>query len=142
VGHIVVQRDGPLCTSGGQCCAEIMVSAPALAERFRESAGVDSEVTLRDVIEKAKRGDETARALLGETGEWLGIAIASMATTFFPDRIAIAGGLSEAADLLMNSVRREFHRHAGVLARKAEVSRAVLGSRATLIGAAWPFLRK
>jgi glucokinase len=142
VGHIVVQRDGPLCTCGGRGCAEIMVSAPAVAERFRERAGVASAVTLRDVIEKARAGDQMARALLEETGEWLGIAVASLATTFFPDRIAIAGGLSEAADLLMNGVNREFHRHAGVLARKAEVSRAVLGSRATLIGAAWPFLRK
>lgn len=142
VGHIVVQPEGPLCTCGGRGCAEIMVSAPAVAERFRERAGVPSPVTLRDVIEKARAGDGTGLKLLDETGEWLGIAIASMATTFFPDRIAIAGGLSEAGDLLMVGVRRAFDRHAGVLARKAEVSRAELGSRATLIGAAWPFLRR
>jgi glucokinase len=143
VGHIIVHRDGPLCTCGGHGCAEIMVSAPAVAKRFRERAALDSDVSLRDVIEAARGGDQTAIALIEETGEWLGIAIASMASTFFPDRIAIAGGLSEAGDFLMNAVGHAFHSHAGVFARsQTTLNRAVLGSRATLIGAAWPFLRE
>lgn len=142
VGHIIVQRDGPLCTCGGHGCAEIMVSAPAIAKRFRERAALDSDVSLRDVIEASRGGDQTAMRLLEETGEWLGIAIASMASTFFPDRIAIAGGLSEAGDFLMKTVEDAFQRHAGVFARsQTRVIRAVLGSRATLVGAAWPFLR-
>lgn len=143
MGHIVVQREGPLCTCGGHGCAEIMVSAPAVAKRFQQSAGLQQELSLRDVIVAARAGDETARRVLEETGEWLGIAIASMATTFFPDHIAVAGGLSEAGELVMDAVERGFESHAGVLARsKAKVTRAVLGARATLIGAAWPFLRR
>lgn len=143
VGHIIVQRDGPLCTCGGHGCAEIMVSAPAVAKRFQERAGLEQEESLRDVIVAARAGDLTARRVLEEAGEWLGIAIASMATTFFPDHIAVAGGLSEAGEFVMDAVERAFERHAGVLARsKAKVTRAVLGARATLIGAAWPFLRR
>jgi glucokinase len=143
VGHIIVERDGPLCTCGGRGCAEIMVSAPAVAARFRERAGGDANVSLREVIVAAREGNEIALSLLDETGEWLGIAIASMATTFFPDHIAIAGGLSEAGDVLMDAVERAFQRHAGVFARsQTTLTRAVLGARATLIGAAWPFLRK
>lgn len=147
IGHIIVQRNGPLCTCGGHGCAEIMVSAPAVAERFRERAGVpsgpDAKLSLRDVIVAARAEDPIAIALLEETGEWLGIAIASLATTLFPDHIAIAGGLSEAGDLLMSSVERAFQRHAGIFARsQTTLTRATLGSRATLIGAAWPFLRR
>jgi glucokinase len=143
VGHIIIQPDGPPCTCGGRGCAEIMVSAPAIAERFRERAALDGDVSLRDVIEAAREGDETAIRLLEESGEWLGIAIASLASTFFPDHIAIAGGLSEAGDLLMKTVEDAFQRHAGAFARsQTTLGRAVLGSRATLIGAAWPFLRR
>lgn len=143
VGHIVVQRGGPLCTCGGRGCAEIMVSAPAVAKRFHEKAAVDSEVSLRDVIVAARGGNETAILLLEETGEWLGIAIASMASTFFPDHIAIAGGLSEAGDFLMKAVEHAFQRHVGVFAgSQTTLGRATLGSRATLIGAAGPFLRQ
>lgn len=142
-GHIVVERDGPLCTCGGRGCAEIMVSAPAVAGRFRERAALNSEVSLRDVIEAARTGDGVAISLLAETGEWLGVGIASMASTFFPDQIAIAGGLSEAGDFVMIAVERAFHRHAGTFARsQTSLRRAILGSRATLIGAAWPFLRE
>ena len=137
IGHIIVQPNGPLCTCGGHGCAEIMVSAPAVAARFREGA------TLRQVIEAAQAHDAAATRLLKETGEWLGIAIASMATTFFPDHIAIAGGLSEAGDLLMHGVQRAFEAHAGDFARShTTIARAELGARATLIGAAWPFLRR
>lgn len=141
VGHVVVQREGPLCTCGGRGCAEIMVSAPAVARRFRERAALDGEVSLRDVIMAAQSGNETARRLLWETGEWLGIAVASLASTFFPDHIAIAGGLSEAGDLVMGGVESTFDRHAGRFARtQTGVARAILGARATLIGAGWPLL--
>lgn len=143
VGHVIVQRDGPQCTCGGRGCAEIMVSAPAVARRFRERAALEKDVSLRDVIEAARVGDQTAIRLLEEAGQWLGIAIASMASTFFPDHIAIAGGLSEAGDFLMKAVEDAFHGHAGVFARsQTTLTRAALGSRATLIGAAWPFLRR
>jgi len=143
VGHIVVERDGPLCSCGGHGCAEIMVSAPAVAARFRERAGLAAGVSLRDVIQAAREEDGLAVSLLEEAGEWLGVAIASMASTFFPDRIAVAGGLSEAGDLVMKAIERAFERHAGTFARSQTVlSRATLGSRATLIGAAWPFLRQ
>lgn len=137
IGHIIVQPNGPLCTCGGHGCAEIMVSAPVVAARFRHG------VTLRDVIEAAREQDGSAIRMLEETGEWLGIAIASLATTFFPDHIAIAGGLSEAGDFLMNGVERAFQAHAGDFARsQTTITRAALGARATLIGAAWPFLRR
>lgn len=143
IGHIIVERGGPLCTCGGYGCAEIMVSAPAVAERFRERAGLANPATLRDVIEAARAQNPIAISLLQETGEWLGIATASLASTFFPDHIAIAGGLSEAGDLVMNAVERSFATHAGTFPRsQTTLARATLGSRATLVGAAWPFLQR
>jgi glucokinase len=143
IGHLIVQWNGPLCTCGGRGCAEIMVSAPAVAARFRERAGTSPDTTLRDVIVAARKQNPIALAVLEETGGWLGMAIASMATTLFPDHIAIAGGLSEAGEFLMKPVEHAFQIHAGRFVRsQTTLTRAVLGSRATLIGAAWPFLRR
>jgi glucokinase len=136
IGHVIVQPHGPLCTCGGHGCAEILVSAPAVAARYRKGA------TLRDVIVAAGEGDVAAVAVLDEAGQWLGIAIASLASTFFPDHIAVAGGLSEAGDFLMQAVERSFEAHAGQFARsQTTLTRASLGAWATLIGAAWPFWR-
>jgi glucokinase len=141
IGHVIVQPNGPLCTCGGRGCAEILISAPVLAERYREKRGASSSFSLRHVISAAKDGDELAISIIGQAGEWLGIAAASMANIFFPDRIAIAGGLSAAGDLLLKPAERAFYVSASGFARsRASLCQAALGPMATLTGAAWPFL--
>ncbi len=134
IGHIIVQPNGPLCTCGGHGCAEILVSAPILARRYGATAG------LREVIDAANASDPLAITILEEAGAWLGIAIASMANTLFPDHIAIAGGLSAAGDYVLRPAERVFRESASIFARSnASFTRATLGTMATLIGAAWPF---
>jgi glucokinase len=92
------------------------------------------------VIEAAQSGEPVAVEVLETAGEWLGMAVASMANTFFPDHIAIAGGLSAAGGLVLEPAERVFRETACEFARsRATFSSAALGSTATLIGAAWPF---
>ncbi len=140
-GHVIVLRDGPLCTCGGHGCAEAMVSAPVIAERYRQRAGIEQPVSLRDVIMAAgESGNPIAAAVLREAGEWLGIAIASLANLFFPDHIAVAGGLSAAGDFTLRPAEEAFRQSACALARaNTTFARATLGPNTTLIGAAWPF---
>ncbi len=143
IGHIIVQPHGTLCYCGGRGCAEILVSAPALAERFAQQSGLSGETSLRDVIEAANTGNAMALSILKEAGEHLGIAIASMANTLFPDHIAVAGGLSAAGDSVLKVAERVFRDSASILARSnVSFTQARLGSSATLIGAAWPFWKK
>lgn len=143
IGHVIVLRDGPLCTCGGKGCAEILVSASFLAEQYRQRTASEGETTLRDVILNAQSGDPAAVDVLERAGEWLGLAVASMANIFFPDHIAIAGGLSAADQLVLGPAERVFRESACLLAKSsATFTRATLGSMATLIGAAWPFWEK
>jgi glucokinase len=140
-GHIVVQANGPLCTCGGRGCAEILISAPVLAEEYRIKSGLQFAVSLRDVIEAARVGDHIANGILERAGEWLGIATASMANIFFPEHIAFAGGLAEAGDLVMKSLEKTFYYSASKFARdQVTLSRAKLGAMATLTGAAYSIL--
>lgn len=140
IGHVIVQPNGPLCMCGGHGCAEILISAPVLAERYKAQTGINRDLSLRDVIEAAYEHEPRAVALLEETGEWLGIAIASMANTLFPDHIAIAGGLSAAGDFVLKPAERVFRESASIFARSnVGFAKATLGTVATLIGAAWPF---
>ncbi len=139
-GHIVIQAEGPACTCGGRGCAEMFVSAPVLAEEYRTGRRLNGEVSLRDVITAARTGDEIAAGVLERAGGWLGIATASFANMFFPDRIAFAGGLAEAGDLVMKSVEKSFQFSASKFAReRVTLSRAKLGANATLAGAACAF---
>jgi len=140
IGHVIVEPNGVLCACGGRGCAEALVSAPALAERYKAQTGGACDLTLKDVIDAATSGEPRAVALLEETGIWLGIAVSSMSNILFPDHIAIAGGLSAAGDFVLKPAEQVFRQSASILARSnVSFSKATLGTVATLIGAAWPF---
>jgi len=140
IGHTILMRNGPACSCGGRGCAEALLSSNTLASDYKTKIQIAREITLRDVIEAAQSGEPAAIAVLGSAGEWLGMAVASMANTFFPDHIAIAGGLSAAGGLVLEPAERVFRETACEFARsRATFSAAQLGSSATLVGAAWPF---
>jgi len=139
-GHLIIDRCGPVCSCGGRGCAEAIISAPALAERYRLATGDESRVSLREVIAAAERGDTSALEILREAGVALGVTLASLAHTFFPDEIALAGGLSAAGDAVMGPLLETFREVASDRARaETRISRSFLGPSATLIGAGWPF---
>jgi glucokinase len=135
-GHIIVAPNGPACTCGGHGCAEALLSTASLAERYARISG-RPENDFRALVEDSERGDSQARGLVQEAGQWLGIAAASLANIFLPDRIVIAGGLSQAGDSFFASAQESFRAHGGhfPLAR-ASLMRASTGEHATLLGAA------
>ena len=142
-GHLIVDRYGPKCSCGGRGCAEALISAPALAHRYRIATGCEECVSLRDVIAAAENGSSSAIEILHDAGAALGVAIASLANTFFPDHVAIAGGLSAAGELVIEPAKRAFCEGASKLARsRTKLTCASLGPNATLIGAAWPFWKE
>jgi glucokinase len=112
VGHVVVDRDGPECACGGRGCAEAVAGAAAIV------ANAHSGATLRDVIENARRGDVHAVNALAAAGRAVGVAAASLAQVFFPDRIALAGGLTEAGDLVLDPAAEWFRRAVNADARE------------------------
>lgn len=143
IGHTIVQRNGPLCNCGGRGCAEVLISAVTLAKNYQALAGTQHAIDLRDIINASKVADSAAISVLTSAGEWLGLAAASMANTFFPDHIAIAGGLSAAGAVVLTAAENVFRQTACTLAKShTTFGLATLGSAATLTGAGWPFSRQ
>jgi glucokinase len=149
IGHVIVDPQGPRCSAGCKGCAEALISAPALEAQALECAGrepggklgrrlaLHGVLTARDVIELARAGDAASQSLLARTGHWLGIALASMATIFFPDCVAISGGVSEAGALLLAAAERTFRETAApFVADRVTLCKGTLGARAGVIGAA------
>jgi glucokinase len=132
-GHVVVDPNGPECPCGGRGCAEAIVAERGIVQNAQRGA------TLRDVIENARQGNTQAVAAVATAGRALGIAMASLSQIFFPDRIALAGGLAEAEDLVLPHAESEFRRTVNSEARaQVKVVKAALGWRATVVGAAAP----
>jgi glucokinase len=152
-GHMQVVPGGHRCECGNRGCWEQYASGNALVREARSLFSANSPIAsdLLDRVEgvagnltgplitqAARDGDPTARELLAEVGNWLGVGIANLAAAFDPGTFVIGGGVSAAGELLLTSARETFKRHlAGRGYRpEARIVAAQLGNDAGLIGAA------
>ena len=134
-GHIILSPEGPKCSCGGRGCAEAFLSTGTLGERYAEVSRSDK--SFRALVEDALQCEPSAVTLLAEAGHWLGVAAASLASIFFPDRIAVAGGLSHAGDGFFAAAEASFRTYGGEYPlSRASLVRASTGEHATLLGAA------
>jgi len=154
IGHIIVEPGGSHCAAGCRGCAEAMVSASAL-ERYAseyiaedqnsnnfELMKKDKMIQTSEIIRAAKQGDRAATKAVQKLGMYLGIALASMVPILAPDRICIAGGISEAGSILLDAANESFRKIAGPpYAKRVTIQKAVLGWQSVLIGSAEAFRR-
>jgi glucokinase len=130
LGHQTIDPDGPWCGCGNRGCLEAFARADQIA-------ALCGTATAEGAIERARAGD--ARAIEGfrQVGRYLGIGIASMIVVVTPDRVVIGGGLSVAADLMLEAIHEELRRRVHTTSLdEVEVVTAELGTWAGAIGAA------
>lgn len=113
-GHIPLNVEGPLCVCGLRGCWEAYTSNLATLARYygldfsnpeNRKAIRDSGFTLRDLIARARSGDEKAQATLHETGRYLGIGMAVIISAMSPSRIIIGGEITAAWDMIKGIIR-------------------------------------
>jgi glucokinase len=105
-GHVVVDPAGARsCRLGCRGCLESVASGIALIEMAEELADATPEsalgalrrkagITGAELAQLAAAGDPPTLDLLAQTGQWLGMGLASYSNTFAPDVICIGGGMS------------------------------------------------
>ncbi|HEY8651515.1 MAG TPA: ROK family glucokinase [Dermatophilaceae bacterium] len=152
-GHMQIVPGGHRCECGNRGCWEQYASGNALvrearslfsanspiaSDLFDRAEGIPGNLTGPLITQAARDGDPTARELLAEIGNWLGLGIANLAAAFDPGTFVIGGGLSAAGDLLLASARETFKRQLTGRGYRPEarIVAAELGNDAGLIGAA------
>lgn len=116
-------------------CTESLSAGPAIAKMATER--FQREVTCADVTQLARRGDETARAVLSEAGHSLGLLLANLVSMFNPSVIVIGGGVAQAGDFIVYPAIEEMKRWAQPIAvRQVRVLISRLGNSAGLLGVA------
>lgn len=150
IGHMTVERDGRQCGCGSRGCLEQYASVTGMVKTAREGleAGRESalrvacggdvgRITGKMISDAAEQGDEFARWVVQETGEWLGVGISSLINLLNPEAIVLGGGMISAGDLLFEATRRRARADAfEVPAKRAQIIPAELGDDAGVIGAA------
>ena len=153
VGHLNIVPDGRRCGCGLQGCWEQYGSGRALVQQAREQATVSplmaqemrrlagghpQAITGPIVTAAARAGDVAALQCFDELSKWLGRGMAELAAILDPGMFVIAGGVSEAGELLRGRVEPVFRRNLIGRGHRpiAAVRIAELGNEAGLVGAA------
>jgi len=144
VGHVTVDRFGPVCNCGNRGCLEAVASGTAIARMAaeRQASGhlrlpPGAVGSAAAVYGAAAAGDPGARAITDEVGGALGLACVGLVHLFNPERIILGGGLTHAGPLLLEPVRAMLERHAMPIPReRARLVTAALGEDVGLWGAA------
>lgn len=122
LGHMTVDRNGPLCGCGHRGHLEALASGPAIARRAQEliEQGHPSCLAQRPggtplsaeaVGEAARDGDALARGVLQDAGEAIGLHLANLVHAFDPELIVLGGGVIQVGPLLLESIERSLRTH-------------------------------
>ena len=159
IGHTTIDSTGRRCKCGNYGCLEAYASGTAIAERAREVLDVDGESILHDLVngdvslitaqivfEASKRGDPVGMEVVRDTAHFLGVGVSNLLNVFNPDIVVIAGGVTQAGDMLFEPLRAEVRRRAfkpavdacrivpGALPLSAGVVGAVATFKAQMLG--------
>jgi glucokinase len=150
IGHMVIEPDGPLCPCGRHGCWELYASGNALGTIARRHAEQDkdgalllalgaelSDVRGEHVIEAARRGEALVDPILREYTNNVALGISNVVELLDPKLVVIAGGLSLAADVLLEPVREAYVALSRPMQRIAEglIVAARFGPHSAAIGA-------
>ncbi|ANU12017.1 ROK family protein [Planococcus antarcticus DSM 14505] len=129
LGHMILYPNGVKCACGRLGCSEMYVSGTALRRRISE-AGL--AITPPELFENA-RTDPAAKQVVEEFTRDLAFVISSLQAAFDMEMVIIGGGVSEAADLWMESLQQQLK---PVLLNPLDVAVARFENDAGILGAA------
>lgn len=149
IGHICVDKQGPICRCGNQGCLEAMAAGPAIAEKAMQVARDGGSSLLRQMLEAnhgllrpedvnaaCREGDEAALEIIRSSGQMVGEVLAGLVNFFNPSHIFIGGGISNFGNHLLVAIRRAVLRRSLPLATNhLSINFSRAGSNAGTIGA-------
>ncbi|MDQ0428475.1 glucokinase [Planomicrobium stackebrandtii] len=129
LGHMILYPNGVKCACGRLGCSEMYVSGTALRRRIRE-AGL--AITPPELFGNAQTDPKAKQVVEEFTGD-LALVISSLQAAFDMEMVIIGGGVSEAADLWMESLQRQLK---PMLLNPLDVEVARFENDAGILGAA------
>jgi glucokinase-like ROK family protein len=149
IGHICVDKQGPICRCGNRGCLEAMAAGPAIAEKAMQAAREgksdwlkkvmdenDGMLTPEDVNAACREGDEAALDIIRASGQMIGDVLAGLVNFFNPSHIFIGGGIANFGNHLLIAIKRAVLRRSLPLATtNLSINFSRSGSDAGVLGA-------
>jgi len=146
IGHLTIDKNGPLCTCGNYGCLETFAGGSAIevqAQKLVDSgkrtllaSSTRNKISVSDVADAARRGDLASQEIIKQSGTFIGIALAGLINLINPSTVIIGGGVAQVGDLLTGPIRQEVReRSLRASEHGVRITTAMLGRRSSLIGA-------
>lgn len=149
IGHICVDKNGPLCACGNKGCLEAMTAGPSITVRAMEAIRNGSSPTLRQIAESrggtirpedvnaaCREGDQASLDIIRDSGQMIGDVLASLVNFFNPSHIFIGGGIASFGNHLLVAIRRAvLHRSLPLATTHLSIKFSRMGSNVGVIGA-------
>jgi glucokinase-like ROK family protein len=149
IGHICVDKGGPLCSCGNKGCLEAMAAGPAITSRAADAAQNGLSPVLsqmreanggilgpEDVNAACQKGDQAALDIIRASGGMVGDVLASLVNFFNPSHIFIGGGIANFGNHLLVAIRRAvLHRSLPLATTHLTIKFSSMGSDAGVTGA-------
>jgi len=105
LGHIKVTHKDIRCTCGANGCLQAIASGPAILETYIKQCNSNTSITIKDVVDRGKRGDAVAKKVFEKAGNLIGENIANFIMLFDISFIVLGGGVIEAGEIITNPIR-------------------------------------
>ena len=149
IGHICVDKEGPLCACGNKGCLEAMTAGPAIASKAMEAARKGASPVLaqlrdanggllrpEDVNTACREGDQAALDIIRESGQMIGDILATLVNFFNPSHIFIGGGIANFGNHLLVAIRKAvLHRSLPLATTHLSIKYSRISSNAGVMGA-------
>ncbi|HET7657115.1 MAG TPA: ROK family protein [Bacillales bacterium] len=147
-GHMIVQKNGPLCGCGRHGCLEAFSSGTGIANRMIDkvlehpdhqlySKAESKELKAKDVFEAYDKGDELAQAVIEQAEDYLAISLANVINLLNPTVLVMGGGVALGQPRFIKAVQEKIADYA--IVQNMETVSLVLAKfqeKAGVIGAA------
>ncbi|HSL44626.1 MAG TPA: ROK family transcriptional regulator [Anaerolineales bacterium] len=149
IGHICVDKEGPLCSCGNKGCLEAMAAGPAISTKAMEAARNGASPILsqmqeanggvirpEDVNAACREGDQASLDIIRDSGQMIGDVLASLVNFFNPSHIFVGGGITNFGNHLLVAIRRAvLHRSLPLATTHLSIKFSRMGSNAGVMGA-------
>lgn len=109
IGHMTVDNFGSECRCGRTGCLEVMADGEAAVRYYKNSTG--TEISVDELVQRAKAGDINGISAIKKCGKYLGMAISSLISVLAPDVIFIGGDFIEDNDILFSECQNVVKEH-------------------------------
>jgi glucokinase-like ROK family protein len=110
IGHMAIDPHGSECRCGKVGCLETLVGRRVIINRYQTKTG-EGEISLEEIIQRARSGDKIAELVFDEVAEALGQGIGNLVNIFNPERIILGWSLGQAYDLLMPTLEKSVQKN-------------------------------